>query len=73
MPAVRVTGNDTVARPLGRAAPGGSGDPFVVVLPCSPSASGRNVRHYKVQLLGRLKEYLHQTYCQRDSFVLGES
>jgi len=24
------------------------------------------------KLLGRLKECLHQTYCQQDMFVLGE-
>jgi len=44
------------------------------VLPCEPSVHiARNVRRYKVRkLLGRLKEYLHQTYCQQDVFVLGE-
>jgi hypothetical protein len=42
----------------------------MVVLPCPPSAhAARNVRHHKVRkLLGRLKEYLHQTYCQQDKY-----
>ena len=47
----------------------------VVVLPWPPSAcAARTIRHHKVRkLLGRLKECLHQTYCQQDRFVLGES
>ena len=76
MPAVRVTGSDTVVRPLGRAAPWttrGSREWSCYRARRPQALLGMSVITRCASSSERLREYLHQTYCQQGRFVLGES